>query len=59
MNPIRGLYISICLMQLVLLSSITLFGSEWNGISMWLCTGIFVVATAIFISVKEKGEIEK
>ncbi|MEK4426482.1 hypothetical protein [Solibacillus sp. FSL K6-1523] len=59
MNPTRELYISICLMQLVLLSTTTIFGSEWNGIAMWLCTGIFIVATAIFVSANKIDGTEK
>lgn len=50
----RGLYISICLMHFVILSNITIFNGEWNGITMWLCTGIFLVATALFISANKK-----
>lgn len=50
----HGLYISICLMQIVILSNITIFDGEWNGITMWLCTGIFIVATALFISTNKK-----
>lgn len=50
----RGLYISICLMQIIILSNITIFDGEWNGITMWLCTGIFLVATVLFASTNKK-----
>ena len=42
------LFISICLMQLCILTNITLLDSEWNGITLWLCTGIFIFACAIY-----------
>lgn len=42
------LYISICLMQLCILTNVTLLDGKWNGITMWLCTGIFIFASAVF-----------
>ncbi|MEK4521243.1 hypothetical protein MKX96_06325 [Psychrobacillus sp. FSL W7-1493] len=42
------LYISICLMQLIILTNIVLFEGQWNGITMWLCTAIFVFSSAVF-----------
>ena len=42
------LFISICLMQLCILTNITLLDGEWDGITMWLCTGIFIFACTIF-----------
>ena len=42
------LYISICLMQLIILTNIVLFEGQWNGITMWLCTAIFVLSSAVF-----------
>ena len=44
------LFISICLMQLCILTNVTLLNGEWNGITMWLCTGIFIFSCAIFSS---------
>lgn len=44
------LFISICLMQLCILTNVTLLNGEWNGITMWLCTGIFIFSCAIFAS---------
>ena len=42
------LFISICLMQLLILTNITLLDGEWDGITMWLCTGIFIFSCTIF-----------
>ena len=42
------LYISICLMQVIILTNITLFDGQWNGITMWLCTAIFIFSSTIF-----------
>lgn len=51
------LFISICLMQLCILTNITLLDGEWNGITMWLCTAIFIFAATIFgLSRKETSK---
>ena len=42
------LFIAICLMQFCILTNITLLDGEWNGITMWVCTGIFIFACTIF-----------
>jgi len=42
------LYIAVCIMQIALLANITIAKSAWNGVIMWLCTVVFVFATAIF-----------
>ena len=51
------LFIAICLMQLCVLTNITLLNGEWNGITLWLCTGIFIFACTIFgLSRKESSK---
>ncbi|GAB0168027.1 hypothetical protein LSPCS325_14640 [Lysinibacillus sp. CTST325] len=50
MNYPLALYITICVMQFIVLTNITIFNGQWNGITMWLCTGIFIISTAVFIS---------
>ncbi|MFJ7666406.1 hypothetical protein ACIQXI_04820 [Lysinibacillus sp. NPDC097195] len=42
------LFISICLMQICILTNITLLKGEWDGITLWLCTAIFIFASTIF-----------
>lgn len=42
------LFISICLMQLCSLINVTLLNGEYDGLMMWLCSGIFIYACAIF-----------
>lgn len=42
------LFAAICFMQLCVLTNITLLDGEWNGIVMWLCTGIFIFAATVF-----------
>ncbi|WP_391118998.1 hypothetical protein [Psychrobacillus sp. L3] len=49
MKPITGLYIIILLMQFITLTNITLFNGEWNGIAMWLSTGLFIAGTAFYL----------
>jgi len=48
MNHSLVLYIAICIMQLIILTNITLLNGQWNGITLWLCTGIFIFSSAIF-----------
>ncbi len=51
------LFIAICLMQLCVLTNITLLNGEWNGITLWVCTGIFIFACTIFgLSRKESSK---
>ena len=42
------LFISICLMQIIILTNITLFDGQLNGITMWLCTAIFIFSATVF-----------
>ncbi|MBX8945496.1 MULTISPECIES: hypothetical protein [Lysinibacillus] len=48
MNYTFMLYIAICIMQITLLVNFTIAKGTWNGLTMWLCTAVFVFATAIF-----------
>lgn len=48
MNHSLVLYIANCLMQLIILTNITLLNGQWDGIALWLCTGIFIFSSAIF-----------
>lgn len=50
------LYIAVALMQLIILTNITLLDGDWNGITMWLCTAIFIFATTIFLFSKSQGQ---
>jgi len=57
MRVILILYISICLMQVIILTNITLFDGQWNGITMWLCTAIFIFSSTVFsLSGKNKDK---
>ncbi|WP_166462395.1 hypothetical protein [Psychrobacillus vulpis] len=49
MRAITGLYIVIVLMQFITLTNITLFNGEWNGIALWLSTGLFIAGTAFYV----------
>jgi hypothetical protein len=48
MKEITGLYVILIAIFLVNLTNITLFNGEWNGIAMWLSTGLFIAGTAYF-----------
>ena len=50
------LYIAVCLLFFITLTNITLFDGEWNGIAMWLSTGVFIFATATFGFSKNTGK---
>ena len=57
MNHSLILFIAICLMQLCILTNVTLLNGEWNGITLWVCTGIFIFACTIFgLSRKEPSK---
>ncbi|ARD48291.1 hypothetical protein SporoP37_09045 [Sporosarcina sp. P37] len=49
MKEIKGLYIILCSIFLVNLTNITLFNGDWNGIAMWLSTGLFIAGTAYYL----------
>ena len=42
------LYISICFMQLIILTNVTLLNNEWDGIMMWFCTAVFIFSSTIY-----------
>jgi len=49
MKTSTGLLSLIGIMHFINLSNITLFDGKWNGIAMWVNTGLFIVAIAIFL----------
>lgn len=59
MKGITGLYILFAAIHLVHLTNYTLLNGEWNGIVMWLSTGLFIGGTAYYGMNKrgnQKGE---
>ncbi|MEK5423001.1 hypothetical protein MKZ08_13300 [Viridibacillus sp. FSL R5-0477] len=53
MKYIKGLYISLVLMMLVILVNTTVFEDEYSGIAMFICLGIFLMGTTFFINAKQ------
>lgn len=51
-----GLLILIVLMHLITLTNITLFNGNWNGIALWLSTGLFIAAIAFYLLDKRKKQ---
>ena len=49
MKEITGLYVILAAIYFVNLTNMTLFNNEWNGIAMWLNTGLFVAGTTYFL----------
>lgn len=49
MKEIMGLYMILIAIYFVNLTNITLFNAEWNGIAMWLSTGLFIAGTAYYL----------
>ena len=49
MKATTGLYILFIAVYLVNLTNITLFNGDWNGIAMWLNTGLFIAGTAYYL----------
>jgi hypothetical protein len=48
MKTSTGLLILIAIMHFITLSNIPLFDGRWNGIAMWLNTGLFIAAIAFY-----------
>jgi len=54
---IKGLYIALVLMMLVVLVNTTIFDDKYSGISMFVCLGLFLIGSAFFINAKQlKGK---
>ena len=49
MKEITGLYVILAAIFFVNLTNMTLFNNEWNGIAMWLNTGLFVAGTTYYL----------
>ncbi|PIC57974.1 hypothetical protein CSV80_06625 [Sporosarcina sp. P12(2017)] len=59
MKTTTGLYLFFIAIHLINLANITLFKGEWNGITMWLSTALFIAGTAYYAfnkSTTRKGE---
>lgn len=56
MKAITGLYIMLAAMHLVHLTNMTLFKGEWDGIAMWLSTGLFIGGTAYYLMNKKEAQ---
>ncbi|PID06396.1 MULTISPECIES: hypothetical protein [unclassified Sporosarcina] len=48
MKTTTGLYLFFIAIHLVNLANITLSKGDWNGITMWLSTGLFIAGTAYY-----------
>ncbi|PIC77633.1 MULTISPECIES: hypothetical protein [Sporosarcina] len=48
MKTTTGLYLFLIAIHLLNLANITLSKGEWNGITMWLSTGLFIAGTAYY-----------
>ena len=62
MKVTTGLYIFLVLIHFINFTNITLFNGEWNGITMWLSTGLFIAGTTYYLLDKKaipKKEIKK
>lgn len=44
----KTLFILISLMHFAVLTNITLLDGAWNGITMMVCTGLFVIACWVY-----------
>jgi hypothetical protein len=48
MKAITVIYIFFVLIHFINFTNITLFNGEWNGITMWFSTGLFIAGTAYY-----------
>lgn len=46
----------IVLMQIAVLINVALFDSKWNGIMIFICTGLFILGTYFYL--KDNGNLD-
>ncbi len=51
-----GLLILIILMHFITLTNITIFNGDWNGIALWVSTGLFIAAIAFYFMGRTKNQ---
>ncbi|MFJ7648432.1 hypothetical protein ACIQ1H_12795 [Lysinibacillus sp. NPDC097279] len=56
MKYMKGLYVTLALMMLVILVSTTIFDDKYSGISMFICLGLFLIGSTFFINAKQLKE---
>jgi uncharacterized membrane protein len=54
-KSVTGMYLIMCIMQFIILANITIFNGKWNGITMSLCTLLFIVGTGFFVTAKNNS----
>ncbi|MGM9944499.1 MAG: hypothetical protein ACI33M_06120 [Lysinibacillus sp.] len=54
MKFVTAMYIIMTMMLVVILANSTFFSGAYDGITVWLCTGLFIVGTIFFINAKQK-----
>lgn len=59
MKYIKGLYVSLVLMMLVILVSTTIFDDEYSGIAMFVCLGLLIIGTAFYINAKQLKTLDE
>lgn len=59
MKYVNGLYVTIVLMQFTVLTNATLLDNNYSGIVMFVCTGLFIIGTAFYVSAKNTGKSGK
>lgn len=53
MKEIIGLYVILNALYFVNLTNITLLNGDWDGIAMWLNTGLFIAGTVYYLMSRE------
>ncbi|WP_100010025.1 hypothetical protein [Lentibacillus sediminis] len=59
MKHVNGLYVTLVLMQFTVLTNATILDNQYAGITMFLCTGVFIVGTAFYVSEKNRDKSRK
>lgn len=54
MKFVTAMYVVIIMMLIVNLVNVTFLEGGYDGISLWLCTGLFFVGTIFFVNAKQK-----
>jgi len=54
MKYVTAMYVTMAMMLVINLVNTTFFTGAYDGITVWLCTGLFVLGTIFFVNAKRK-----
>ena len=54
MKYVTAMYVTMAMMLVINLVNTTFFTGAYDGITVWLCIGLFVLGTIFFVNAKQK-----